>query len=62
MSALLVGVATGEKFGPLVVTGLGGVGTHVIDEREKGCPAVDAGVRVAAARRTDPFPRRLRTS
>jgi acyl-CoA synthetase (NDP forming)/GNAT superfamily N-acetyltransferase len=30
---LLVGVATDEKFGPLVVTGLGGVDTDVIDDR-----------------------------
>ncbi|MFJ8962518.1 GNAT family N-acetyltransferase [Lentzea sp. NPDC102401] len=121
---LLVGVATDEKFGPLVVTGLGGVDTDVIDDRaaalaplsttdaddllhsfraagaaladadkesvrdvllrvaalaaalpevvevyvnplvvsEKGCLVVDARVRVAPARRTDPFLRRLRTS
>ncbi|MEU3645272.1 GNAT family N-acetyltransferase [Lentzea sp. NPDC034063] len=30
---LLVGIATDEKFGPLVVTGLGGVDTDVIDDR-----------------------------
>ncbi|GAB2813815.1 bifunctional acetate--CoA ligase family protein/GNAT family N-acetyltransferase [Lentzea nigeriaca] len=30
---LLVGVATDEKFGPLLVTGLGGVDTDVIDDR-----------------------------
>ncbi len=30
---LLVGVVTDEKFGPLVVTGLGGVDTDVVDDR-----------------------------
>ncbi|MET8764891.1 GNAT family N-acetyltransferase [Lentzea sp. NPDC004782] len=30
---LLVGVATDDKFGPLVVTGLGGVDTDLIDDR-----------------------------
>ncbi|MGW4209291.1 bifunctional acetate--CoA ligase family protein/GNAT family N-acetyltransferase [Lentzea sp. NPDC004789] len=30
---LLVGIATDERFGPLVVTGLGGVDTDVIDDR-----------------------------
>ncbi|GGU50480.1 bifunctional acetate--CoA ligase family protein/GNAT family N-acetyltransferase [Lentzea flava] len=30
---LLVGVATDEKFGPLLVTGLGGVDTDLIDDR-----------------------------
>ncbi|SER00897.1 Acyl-CoA synthetase (NDP forming) [Lentzea xinjiangensis] len=30
---LLVGVVTDEKFGPLVVTGLGGVDTDVLDDR-----------------------------
>jgi len=121
---LLVGIATDEKFGPLVVTGLGGVDTDVIDDRaaalaplsttdaddlvhgfraagrvlteadavavrdvllrvaelagalpevaeldinplvvaETGCLAVDARVRIAPARETDPFLRQLRTS
>jgi len=30
---LLIGVATDDKFGPLVVTGLGGVDTDLIDDR-----------------------------
>ncbi|MEV6235606.1 GNAT family N-acetyltransferase [Lentzea sp. NPDC051838] len=30
---LLVGIATDDKFGPLVVTGLGGVDTDVVDDR-----------------------------
>ncbi|MET9230105.1 GNAT family N-acetyltransferase [Lentzea sp. NPDC003310] len=121
---LLVGVVSDERFGPLVVTGLGGVDTDVLDDRAaalaplstadaddllhgfrasghvvrdtdedavrdvllrvaelagalpevveldlnplvltgQGCLAVDARVRVAPARHTDPFLRRLRTS
>ncbi len=121
---LLVGVVTDEKFGPLVVTGLGGVDTDLLDDRsaalaplstadsddllhgfrsagqvlagadeeavrevllrvaelagalpevveldinplllnDKGCVIVDARVRVAPARHSDPFLRRLRTS
>ncbi|MDX8147291.1 GNAT family N-acetyltransferase [Lentzea sp. BCCO 10_0061] len=121
---LLVGVVTDEKFGPLVVTGLGGVDTDLLDDRaaalaplstadaddllhgfrtaghvlagtdedavrevllrvaelagalpeiveldinplvltDKGCVVVDARVRVAPARHTDPFLRRLRTT
>ncbi|MCG8922827.1 bifunctional GNAT family N-acetyltransferase/acetate--CoA ligase family protein [Lentzea sp. CC55] len=121
---LLIGVVTDEKFGPLVVTGLGGVDTDLLDDRaaalaplttadaddllhgfrtaghvlagtdegavrdvllrvaelagalpevveldinplvltENGCVVVDARVRVAPARHTDPFLRRLRTT
>ncbi|GLY49858.1 bifunctional GNAT family N-acetyltransferase/acetate--CoA ligase family protein [Lentzea sp. NBRC 102530] len=120
---LLVGVASDEKFGPLLVTGLGGVDTDVVDDRaaalaplstadadalvhgfraagkvlaetdaaavrdvlarvaelaaalpevveldinplvvtDEGCLVVDARVRVAQARRPDPFLRQLTT-